>query len=118
MSLLSWAEVARHALATLSTQEREAGAVYLDEADIAPGTELALDAHKVVAMGPSALVFVDPTPPVNWGHACRYLVVNRQTADVQSFAAQFPPFLRTTPPTLRLIWKGDKAPEWALAVRA
>jgi hypothetical protein len=117
MSLLSWTEVAERALATLSKQERESGAVYLDENEIPAGAELALDTHKVISTGPSALVFVDPTPAVNWGHACRYLLVDRQSREVQSIPAQFPPFLRVASPTLRLIWKGENAPDWALAVR-
>src|SRR5882757_7043075 len=106
MSLLSWTEVAERALATLSKQERESGAVYLDESEIPAGAELALDTHKFISTGPSALVFVDPTPAVNWGHACRYLLVDRQSREVKSIPAQFPPFLHGASPTLRLIWRG------------
>ncbi len=117
MPLLSWTEVAERALEMLSPQERQSGAAYLDETEIPAGTVLALDTHKVISPGPCALVFVDQAPGVNWGHACRYLLVDRQTKEVQSIAAQFPPFLRSTPPTLRLIWKAENAPDWALAVR-
>jgi hypothetical protein len=117
MSLLSWTDVAERVLGTLSKHERESAAVYLDEAEIPAGTELELDHHKVISAGPSAVAFVDPTPAANWGHPSRYLLIDRQTGEVQSLDAQFPPFLHGASATLRLIWKGEHAPEWALAVR-
>lgn len=112
---MTWEQVAEHALKELSPEERRSGATYLDEVELAPGSTITIDQKEVPVRRASAVVFVDKEPQVNWGHACRYLLVDLEDGRVVSIAAQFPPFLRQVPKTLRLIWKGDTVPDWAIA---
>jgi hypothetical protein len=114
---LSWNEVAKRALATLSPAERQRSAVYLDERELPAGSSVDIDSQQILVTAPSALVFVDLEPAANWGHASRYLIVDLGTGAVRSIDAQFPPFLRGAPKTLRLVWKGPDVPDWAVAVR-
>ena len=43
------------------------------------------------------VAFVDLQPEANWGHDCRYLLVDPETGELQMVMAQFPPFLRGGP---------------------
>jgi hypothetical protein len=112
---MTWEEVAQRALKALSDQERRSAAVYLDERELPPGSTLKVDQKEIPVRRASAVAFVDQDPQANWGHACRYLLIALESGDVESIDAQFPPFLRGVPQTLRLIWKGDIVPEWAIA---
>jgi hypothetical protein len=112
---MTWEQVAEHALKELSAEERRSGATYLDEVELAPGSTLKIDQKEIPIPRASAVVFVDKEPQVNWGHACRYLLVDLEDGHVASIPAQFPPFLRQVPKTLRLIWKGEAVPDWAIA---
>jgi hypothetical protein len=114
---LSWEEITERALAALSNEERRSGAVYLDQKDVTGGSVLKIDNKEVRVPWSAAVVFVDRKPEANWSHSCRYLLVNRSSGEIESIEANFPPFLRGVPETLRLIWKGRTVPEWALAVR-
>jgi hypothetical protein len=113
---MTWAQVADRALKELSDGERRGGAVYLDEVELAPGATLAVDKKEIPLTRASAVVFVDREPQANWGHPCRYLLIAlEEGGTVESIEAQFPPFLRGVPKTLRLIWKGESVPDWAIA---
>jgi hypothetical protein len=69
--------------------------------------DLPWDAHIAV---------IDLEPMVNWGHACSYLAIRCEGSDVLEFAAHMPPFLKAGGSTFRLLWRGPRAPEWAVAV--
>jgi hypothetical protein len=112
---MTWDEVAQRALKELTEDERHSGAVYVDERELASGSTLKLDGKEIRLRGKTAVAFVDRTPQANWGHACRYLLVNLEDRGVESVEAQFPPFLREVPKTLRVVWKGEAVPEWAIA---
>jgi hypothetical protein len=58
---------------------------------------------------------VDLEPRANWGHRCRYLLIDVESGRNRSVDKQFPPFLTDVPRSLRLIWQGDAVPPWALA---
>ena len=81
------------------------------------GHVLRVDGKDETLTEPSVIAFVDREPAANWGHDSRYLVLDARTGAATSFEAQFPPFMRGAPETLRLAWKGDQAPDWALAVQ-
>jgi hypothetical protein len=114
---LSWIQVAEWVRAELTGEERTGAAVYLDEQELPAGSSVEIDGRKVPVPSRSAMAFVDREPRANWGHACRYLLIDLDTGAVRSLDAQFPPFLRGAPSTLRLIWKGETVPDWALAAR-
>lgn len=113
--MLTWEQVAARALQELSDGERRGAAVYLDEVEMAPGSTLKVEQKEVPVRRVSAMVFVDREPQVNWGHSCRYMLIGLEDGTVTSFEAQFPPFLRGVPKSLRMIWKGDSVPDWAIA---
>lgn len=113
--MLSWDEVAQRALRELSEEERREGVAYLDKRELPAGSTLELEGRGVRIARASALVFVDRMPRANWGHSCRYIVVDLESGAVESIEARFPPFLREVPPTLSAISKGGDVPDWAVA---
>ena len=98
-----------------SSKERELGAVYLDENMIKAGSSLKIDGRDILVRERSAMVFVDREPQANWGHSCRYMLIELDSGNVSSYEAKLPPFLRMVPKTLRLIHKGANVPDWAIA---
>ena len=111
----TWDAVAARALNVLTAEERRAGVLYLDERTLPADAVIEADKAQVPLRHPSALAFVDREPGVNWGHSCRYLLISLESDEIQSIEAQFPPFLRGVPGTLRVVWKGEAVPEWAVA---
>jgi hypothetical protein len=112
---LSWDRIVAIVLASLSSEESKVSVVYLDVQEFPAGTVIEIDGTEVRVPWLSRIAFVDLQPTANWGHACRYLFLNPETGDLQQMLARFPPFLRGVPQTLRVIWKGDDVPDWAVA---
>jgi hypothetical protein len=108
-------EAANLARAQLTDDERRSAIAYLDKRELAAGSVLTIDERDAPVPNRSVVAFVDKVPQANWGHPCRYLLIDLDSGAISSIDAQFPPFLRSTPPTLRMIWKGDAAPDWAAA---
>jgi hypothetical protein len=116
-------EAAAAVLATLSEQERQSAAVYLDVRRVEAGETVDVGGSEVRAPWPAFVGFVDLAPEENWGHRCRYVFVPRDaTADGDEAPpepvmvdAQFPPFLRGAADTLRVVSVGPTVPTWALA---
>jgi hypothetical protein len=80
-----------------------------------PGEELEVDGGRVEVDAPTLVAFVDLEPGVNWGHRCRYLLLDRDSGDVRAIDAQFPPFLRGMPPGLRVVYRAPGVPDWKVA---
>ena len=108
------AQIVETALAALTDRERRSAAVYIDVNPIPAGGAVVIGRKEVTFPAAGYLAFVDPAPTANWGHACRYLFVESDTHRIHEVPAQFPPFLRGVPPTLRLIHKGADVPEAVL----
>ena len=104
------------ALSTLSERERQTAAAYIDTRELEPGARLPIGRVEIDAPARGFLAFVDPSPTANWGHPCRYLFIESGAETIHRFDAQFPPYLRDIPPTLRLIWKGPQVPAAVLPV--
>jgi len=102
------------ALSTLSERERRSSAAYLDIKELDAGATFLVGRKEITSPARGYLAFVDPTPTANWGHPCRYVLIESATGRVHEFPAQFPPFLREVAPTLRLIWKGADVPDAVL----
>jgi hypothetical protein len=111
---MTWDNVAQRALNDLSAKERQDGVAYLDENEIKPGSSLKIDGTEIPVRNRSAMVFVDREPQANWGHSCRYMLIDLDSGNLSSYEAQLPPFLRSVPKTLRLIHKGPNVPDWAV----
>jgi hypothetical protein len=112
---MTWYDVAQRALAALTASESQEGALYLDETEIGAGASVKIDGKDVAVHRRSAMAFVDRMPQSNWGHACRYMLIDLESGQVSSYDAQFPPFLRGVPKTLHLIHRGASVPDWAIA---
>jgi hypothetical protein len=79
-------------LSTLSDTERQSAVAYLRPDQIDPGARFPALPVPIVPRSASFLAFIDPTPSANWGHNCRYLIIDAESFDVTSHPARFPPF--------------------------
>ena len=102
-------------IAHLSPDERQHAVLYQASPHIPPGT-LELGPQKIVAPWPACLAFIDREPTANWGHSCRYVLLNITTGESLSFEARFPPFQRNDTLTWRTIYQSPTAPDWAVKV--
>lgn len=102
-------------LASLSSSELKASIVYLDEQILPAGNELNIDWHSVRVPWSARLAFVDLQPEMNWGHECRYVLVNVENGELQVIAAHFPPSITGLNAALRVVWRGEYTPDWAVA---
>jgi len=109
-------QITAEVLAALGPEERKSSAVYLDQAAVKAGSTVEIDRKLVQVPFDSVVVFVDMQPQSNWGHPCRYLLIDRESGATECINASYPPFLRGASKTLRLIWKGENVPDWTLAV--
>jgi hypothetical protein len=108
-------EIDSAAVASLSDEDRSRAVVYVDDRVLEPGEEVEVDGGRVRVDAPTVVAFADLEPGVNWGHRCRYLLVDQASGDVRALDAQFPPFLRGTPPGLRVAYRAESVPDWAVA---
>jgi hypothetical protein len=111
---LSWNQISRLVIDTLSPSERDSSVVYLDKRILPPDSTFEIDRKPIHIPSQAVVAFVDLDPTANWAHACRYLVVDPETGNVNSVNAKLPPFLREAPKTLRMIWKGESVPNWTV----
>lgn len=112
---LSWDQISELVLANLSAEERESSVVYLDGRVLPMGAVMEVDGREIRMPWPAVIAFIDLEPMANWAHDCRYMLVNPETGELRSIDARFPPFLRGASDTLRVIWKAEAVPRWALA---
>jgi hypothetical protein len=85
--------VQSHAFSSLSWRQRQTSNLYVHRGTLAKGEHLGPREQKIVVDRPSILVFVDDQPLSDFGHPCRYLLYDAQTASLyREVHAQFPPF--------------------------
>jgi hypothetical protein len=113
--MTDWNEIARLAIAAIPAEQLRGAVLYLDRRTIAPGEAVATGRETLIADRPAALAFLDLAPEANWGHPCRYLLIDLATGAVRAADATHPPFLRGAAPTLAAIAKGPEVPDWTLA---
>ena len=108
-------ELEQAAIASLSEDERSTAVVYMSDGVLEPGEAVEIDGRCVEVDAPTVVAFVDLEPGVNWGHRCRYLLIDTDSANVRAVEAQFPPFLRGMPADLKVVYRGEEVPDWAVA---
>jgi hypothetical protein len=108
-------ELARAAVESLSEEERARAVVYVSDRMLDPGEEVEIDGGRVEVDAPTVLAFADLEPGVNWGHRCRYLLVDAGSSEVRQIDAQFPPFIRGMPPGMTVVYRAAGVPDWAVA---
>lgn len=92
------------------TADERAGIVYLARPLASPGTRLNFPRLAIDVLRPSWLAFIDGTPDRDWGHPCRYLLIDDETGEIQSYPAQFPPFPSAEPWIWRVIQQPPSLP--------
>ena len=107
-------EIANVVLAQLPQTRRECSVVYLDKQMRPAGSDIEVDYKKVLLDQPTVVGFIDLEPEMNWGHACRYVLVNIESGEHRNIDAHFPPFLRENSSDLIVLFKGNKVPPWAV----
>lgn len=113
--MTDWTEIARRVIAAIPAEQLRGAVLYLDRRVIEPGESVSIGRDTLTARQPSVLAFLDLAPEANWGHPCRYLLMDPATGAVQAADATQPPFLRGAAPTLVAIAKGAAVPDWTLA---
>jgi hypothetical protein len=102
--------------AQLTPEEREKGVAYTLLSPVASGTTLEFPRCTIRVPWDAMLAFVDRQPLANWGHSCRYILINSQSGVTTSIEARFPPFRRDDERRWRVVYQAPTVPDTALAV--
>ena len=100
----------------LAPEERDQGVAYAAETPIPAGERLRFPRIEFDVAWPAYLAFVDRQPRANWGHSCRYVLISRDTGELVSIEARFPPFHTGKDLHWRVVYKAKGVPDSALAV--
>lgn len=102
--------------AQLTVSERAGGVMYLFLDPIPAGTKLRIPRVNLEVPWDAILAFVDREPSANWGHSCRYILINRNIGEVRSTEARFPPFRPEELRRWRVVYQASGVPDALLAV--
>ena len=100
--------------AHLTPEELNRGVGYAAETPIPAGERLRFPRIDIEVPWPAYLAFVDRQPGANWAHSCRYILISRDTGDVASYEARFPPFHTGKDIHWRMVYKAKGVPDSAL----
>ena len=95
----------------LTDAERSGGVAYTLIEPVDGGTRLDFPQCPIDVPWEAAVVFVDRDPLANWGHSCRYFLVSRQTGEVRSIDARFPPFRPGEARRWRVLYAAPSLPD-------
>ncbi|MDE3088366.1 MAG: hypothetical protein KGJ80_03125, partial [Chloroflexota bacterium] len=98
-------------LAQLTADEKSRSVVYVAAQLIAGGTQLSFPRTRIDVPWDALLAFIDREPTANWSHACRYLLLNRETGEARSIDAQLPPFRPDQIGYWRVAYKAPSVPD-------
>lgn len=94
--------VRQHAVSTLSAETRQTTNLHIDEHIHQKGEKLGPEFQNIEVEKPSILVFADDQPLANFGHACRYLLYDAESAVFyREIPARFPPYTLKPPASLK-----------------
>ena len=113
---LSEAKITSILLAQLTPAERSAAVVYSRADPIPPGSVLRFPHLSLKDPWEALLAFIDREPQADWGHSCRYLLLNHETGDVLSTEARFPPFRQDELRRWKVLFQAPGVPDALLAV--
>jgi hypothetical protein len=101
-------------LEQLTEAERQKAVVYELATTAVQGTILPFP-HLTINVPSDALVaFIDQEPTANWGHACRYVLVELNTGRISSWDARFPPFSIQLGSEWRVAYQAKSVPHGAV----
>ena len=102
-------------VAQLTEPELGRAVVYALAEAVTVGTLLKLLPLTVPIRREALLAFVDREPLANWGHSCRYILVDTETDEAVSVESRFLPFGRTKLVGWRIVYRAPFVPDSALA---
>lgn len=94
-------------LSSLAQEERSAAIAYLATPPVTGGSSLELPRLTIHVPRPAWLAFIDREPDFDWGHDCRYLLIDDETGNVRDWRAQFPPFRPESPWSWRVVYRAS-----------
>jgi len=103
-------------MAQLTPSERAGGVVYVFADPIPSGSNLQFPHVSLEVPWVALLAFIDRDPRANWGHSCRYILINRKTGEVRSTEARFPPFRHEELRRWRVAYRAPGVPDAVLAI--
>lgn len=109
----NWKKLVTNVVSSLSLREREDSIVYIEQRIISGGEDLSEVGIPTKFDIPVVIAFVDLEPALNWTHRARYVVLDMEGRVQQTIEVSRPPFLSGPSTYLRIIHRGNNAPEWA-----
>ena len=100
----------------LAPEEVTRGVAYAAEVPIPARERLRFPRIDLDVPWPAYLAFVDREPGANWGHSCRYILINRDAGELTSHEARLPPFHTGRDLHWRVAYKAKGVPDSALAI--
>jgi hypothetical protein len=101
-------------LEQLTEAERQRAVVYELADTVVRGTVLSFPQQTINIPSDALIAFIDQEPAANWGHACRYVLVELNTGRTSSWEARFPPFGVPLGSEWRVAYQAASVPEWAV----
>jgi|KBSSwiStaDraftv2_1062776.scaffolds.fasta_scaffold04718_3 hypothetical protein len=102
-----WPEEYRRIIAktldALPPARRQTTNLYVDLVPYAAGEPIGPAFQKIIAPGPSHLVFADENPRASFGHDCRYWLYDKSMRLAMHARARFPPFRHGKLESLRVV---------------
>jgi hypothetical protein len=102
---LSFDEFVSTLKSKFTADERANGVAYAVETPIAAGTQLKFPGVSIDVPWDAYVAFIDREPMANWGHAARYVLVNYENGEAQSYEARLPPFREESELHWRVVYK-------------
>jgi hypothetical protein len=99
----------------LTVEERANAVAYAAEQPVAAGTRLEFPGAVIDVPTEAYVVFIDRQPTANWGHPARYLLVSRESGEVQSVETRLPPFRQGGELHWRVVYRAPMVPDAAVA---
>lgn len=84
-------------LVELTPREKATCVVHLNVAPIPALTRLEFPRLTIDVKRSAWVAFIDRKPFSDWGHSCRYLLIDDESGETRSYEAEFPPFRPGSP---------------------
>ena len=108
-------ELSSLAKAQLSPSELNRCVIYLLNTPVAEGSTLEFPRASIAVPWDARVAFIDLNPLANFGHPCRYVLINPGTGETKSVDARFPPFRSGADDRWRVVYKAPGVPDSAIA---
>jgi hypothetical protein len=100
--------------AQLSPSELEDCVVYLLPTPAAAGSTIGFPGGSISVPRVASVAFIDLLPLANFGHPCRYVVIESETGETRSTESRFPPFRPSLKNEWRVVYKSPGVPDSVL----